>query len=365
MIKTKPGEFILFHKLLMKNAPEGYTPWYFSLIKHNKAPIDGISWKSKRARLTYEQALERLKQGLNVGIAARKDDPLIIIDIDEWDYINQMPSSLIITSRKRCGIHGFFWKGKDYIKKNIPTDLGEIRAVDQYVVAAGSYCITSETDIDNQKINQELKDKIKKDINLGVYTVSSWSIEWNGLSYIHSEDELPSIFKDKIIKEKEKPVIKSISIKPTGKHSALFDLTINNIVSIAPTKREPHPLHDSDTGMNFSITGDIAHCWRHNVSLNALQFLVVKSGYMSCLDAGTGHKNSNAGGSGIINDDGAIFHAWLEAKKSNLIPKDDPVPVRGLFYIAKKNGLIDNDYKKKMLPRKVYNIILKIIEDKY
>ena len=78
IIKTKPGHFKLFNKLLMQNAPSNYTPWYFPIIKHNKAPDVKCSWKSEKARLTYEQALQRLEIGLNVGIAARKDDPLII-----------------------------------------------------------------------------------------------------------------------------------------------------------------------------------------------------------------------------------------------------------------------------------------------
>ena len=93
MIRTKPEEFIKFHKCLMSNAPEGYTPWYFPVVKHNKAP-DGLAvamrskkeikegkgnWKADWARLSYEEALERLKKGLNVGISARSYDPLIII----------------------------------------------------------------------------------------------------------------------------------------------------------------------------------------------------------------------------------------------------------------------------------------------
>jgi len=364
MIRTRPEEFVLFHKLLMKNAPEGYVPWYFPIIKHNKAPDVKCSWKDEKARLSFEQALDRLKSGLNVGIAARKEDPLIIIDIDNPKYKSQLPFGLIVKSRKRCGYHGFYWKSKTFEKKNIPTEDGEVRAVDQYVVAAGSYCETSDKDIENQNIHTVFKEKIKKDPLLGVYSVFSKDINWKGLRYIHSNDELPEIFKNKLLEEKEKPLLKSTTIKPKGKHSALFDLTIKDIISIPPTKREPHPLHESDTGMNFSVSEDVAHCWRHNVSLNALQFLVVKSGYMTCLDAGTGHKDSNAGSSRIIDDDGAIFYAWLEAKKSHLIPIDDPIPSKALHYIAVKHNIISSTHKG-MLPIKLYNIVLKILKEEY
>jgi hypothetical protein len=94
----------------MENAPENYSPWYFPVIAGNKAP-DGYdckgSWKDEKAHLTYEQALERLKSGKNVGLAARKEDPLIIIDIDEYNYTKFSPDTLIVKSRKRCATHSF------------------------------------------------------------------------------------------------------------------------------------------------------------------------------------------------------------------------------------------------------------------
>ena len=41
MIKTKPEEFVKFHKLLMSNAPNNYTPWYFPVCENGKDP-DGL-----------------------------------------------------------------------------------------------------------------------------------------------------------------------------------------------------------------------------------------------------------------------------------------------------------------------------------
>ena len=116
--------------------------------------------------------------------------------------------------------------------------------------------------------------------------------------------------------------------------------------------------------MNFSVTGDLAHCWRHSVSLNALQYLCVQSGYMSCLDAGAGHSDSGAGYSKATGDNGAIFYAWLEAKKRGYISKDDPLPTKGLLYIAQKNKLIKFCIGGK-LPPTVYRKVLKIVEEEY
>ncbi len=180
--------------------------------------------------------------------------------------------------------------------------------------------------------------------------------------------DVPEFFKEqyyRVLKQEKEVELKNETIKPTGKHSALFDLTIGNIVGTVPGTRDPHPLHASDTGANFSVSNGIAHCWRHSVSLNAIQFLVVESGYMSCQDAGTGHKTGGAGSSRVKGDYGAIFHAWLQAKKDNLIPKDDPIPTKAMAYIAYNHGLIPIEDKDKFLPIEVYNEVLRIVEEKY
>ena len=190
MIKTNPNEFIKFHTALMSNAPDGYIPWYFPVTKNNKAPDPfsikkratketpkdlKYSWKEEHARLSFEEALDRLKQGLNIGLAARSYDPLVIIDIDDWNYIKEMPDTLIVKSRKRCGHHGFCWKkiNCDLLPINLPTDHGEIRSSDQYVVACGSYVETTEETINNENIFEELKKEIIEDKNLGVYTLEN------------------------------------------------------------------------------------------------------------------------------------------------------------------------------------------------
>ena len=351
MIKTKPDEFVKFHKTLMSNAPSGYVPWYFPVIKHNKAP-DGLdiakkapkhektkgNWKAQWAFLTYENAINRLKCGLNVGLAARANDPLIIIDIDLFAYTEKMPITLIVQSRKRCGLHGFCWKNPmcKILPCNIPTEYGEIRSMDQYVVVAGSYCETSRNDIEKENAPQEVKEKIKKDPMLGVYTVLKL-MPPSMISY----EQLPDFFKYQ--KEATKNTIKQKTepLQFKGKHSALFDLKMSDIFPVAPKKRSPHPLHASDTGMNFSVDKNLAHCWRHLVSLNPIQYLCVKAKYMTCLDAGTGHDGSGAGESKVKNDYGAIFWAWYQAKKDGLISEDDPLPLKARRYLVYKHDLVN------------------------
>ena len=301
------------------------------------------SWKEEHARLDITYALAWIEKGGNIGIAGTNG--LINIDIDDEKYINLLPKTLTAISRSRKGKHGFYWKhpDDDILPINIPTDFGEVRADWQYVLAPGSY-------VSCPKCKDELS---------GYYTLDNEQSP----SFIKFED-LPFFFKEQYKKNQEankkKVIIKKHIIKYDGNKSALFNLTISNIVTTLPGKREAHPLHDSDTGENFSVSNDLAHCWRHLVSLNALQFLVVKSGYMNCQDAGTPHKS----GSSKI-DDGAIFHAWVEAKKCNLIPKDDPIPTKAMKYIAKQHKLMDNVDSIDLLPTDVYNKVIKIVRDEY
>ena len=371
-IKTKPEEFITFHKALMSNAPADYVPWYFPVSQHNKdpdafaigarAPVgekSRYSWKAQHARLSYEEALDRLEKGYNVGISARLNDPLCIIDIDCFCFVQDMPNSLIVRSRKGIGLHGFFWWKDTRPKLNIPTEsFGEVRASDQYVVCSGSYCTTYPEDVKNERMPEEIETEVLKCTDLGNYVVKN-AISPSNIDY----EGLPDFFKNKKEPEETAPKIETTTWKEVASDSihrtAFNKLKITDIFPEPVIGRVKHPLHTSSTEKNFSISGDLAHCWRHEVSLNALQYLVVKSGYMSCVDAGTAHKGSGAGASKVKGNGGALFYAWLQAKKDNLIPLDDPIPEKAMLYIAIKHGLI------KKLPRAYYNSVLKIVEANY
>ncbi len=239
------------------------------------------------------------------------------------------------------------------LNTNITTSLGEVRSCDQYVLAPGSFVPVSE------------KEKETNDPKLGCYTVAN-AIPPTKIKF----EQLPDIFLEQIKKNKEQEqkilLQPKKTVKPTGKHSALFDLTISDVIGgHKQDSRYPHPLHDSDTGQNFMIGDKLAHCWRHLVSLNALQFLVVKSGFMPCEDAGTGHKK-NASPSMVVGNNGAVFHAWKQAKLEDLISKDDPIPVRAMRYIATEHKLVSKDFKfVGKLPREIYNNVLKTVEELY
>jgi len=378
-MNTKPEEFEKFHMLLMGSAPDGYMPWYFPVQRNGKNPDHNAvksrapmghptpkSWKAEHARLTFEEAKKRLSQGGNVGICARADDPLILIDIDDVKFLDTMPLTLIIRSRKRNGLHGYCWMGDSLVKNNNPTEHGEMRCIDQYVLASGSAVEVTDEDlekwVEKGELTQEQADLVKQDTNRGVYTVET---ELYPITILFKQ--LPAFFREEWIaktkKDKELLKLKGKTKAPSGKHSTIFDLKMSDIVSNQPGRRYPHPLHISDTGQNFSIDhdGGLCHCWRHTVSLNAIQFLCVKAGYVPCQKAGTPHKvkGKRQGVSQILGDYGAIFYAWREAKKMNLIPINDPIPVKAMIYIAKKEGLVTKDFDG-ILPAKVYNKIVRM-----
>lgn len=386
MIADNLNQFKRFHRQLMSTAPDGYTPHYFPIVAGGKIP-DGLfitkrgnngSWKADHARLTFTEACNRIEGGSNVALAARANDSLQPADADTEEIYNQFKPSLKTKGRSRIGGHAwYFTDPKDKrLPANIPTGKGEARGCDQYILVPGSRvrCTREELakKVSDGEITQEQMDKAIADPNLGHYTVEN-----NLAPATIVFEDLPPIFREKVAKDKEieeqqKALPKYEPRQANGRKSALFDLQITDLVS--PRKcndRFPHPIHDSTTGQNFSISNGLGHCWRCMVSLNAIQFLAVKSGYMTCDQAGTGHKQGG-GPSQVKGNNGALFHAWLEAKKIGVIPQNDPVPINAIFYIAEKHELCSpeqipkrGDFPKRKLPAGIYNKALKTIEEEY
>jgi len=348
-------QFEKFYNLLMKEVPEGYIPWFFPCEKNGKNPspiaILNInpnskgSWHHESARLSKEQCIEHIKLGYNIGISARKGDPLILIDIDNLEYLNQTTdNTLVINSRKRQGTHAFCWDKDGSAKINLPTDEGEIRSDNQYVLACGSYVpFNLDKEKDRKVFEEELLEETKNDPLLGYYTVKEEKIP----RFI-SFDELPKFFKDK---EKQNIALESSikqreekeSYSKIGKYTDLFKLKISDITGpVNSGERVGHPLHESDTGANFSLNqdGSLGYCWRHMVSLNAVQYLCVKAGYAKCEDAGTPMKGR--GISKIRGDKKAFKIAYEEALKLNLIEeKHDENLASKIFTVQ---GQVENFY---------------------
>lgn len=359
-IETQIKHFTKFYQLITEKSPPKYSPWLFPCNKNNKNPAPRViyeratkqcpncnsnwvikgnalmcqkcnikkgSWHMPYAKLSFNECIELIKQGYNIGISARQGDALIILDIDDEKYLNQMPGgTLIIRSRKRLGLHGFFWNMDNSVKINLPAKYGEIRSDNQYVLAAGSYVPFSEKDaikaVSEGEMSLESSKEILKDELLGYYTVENEATPRK-----ITINEIPQFFKDQIEENtKSKIEMETKDFDKNRQKSKIWSLKISDIISTIPNARVGHPLHSSDTNANFSVSndGNLAHCWRHLVSLNAIQFLCVKTGFMECQDAGTPHKGR--GFSKIKGNKKAILAAWKEAKSLKLIPENDKYP---------------------------------------
>jgi putative DNA primase/helicase len=352
------NEFVKFINLLTKNAPENYSPYLIRLNPGGKDPIEGISWKSPQGKLTINQAIDYMRHGGNIGIAATTDDDLVDMDCDGGHIKeSEVKPTLMVRTRSRIGLHAFYWNVDMPKVPNIPTDdYGEVRSNWQFVVCAGSYV---ETDPD------EVPETERE--NAGYYTIHNAQAPTT-ITY----SELPKLFREEHERVKAAPIRKPSTFNPknsNGKTSALFDVTAYDVClreggNTEAGKRWYSLFHDSRTekDMSFSNKG-LLQCWRHNCSFNGLQALVVLSGYMSCNDAGSHHKGAG-GSSQMIGDNRAIFEAWKYSKERGYIPIDDPIPVRAMHYIAEKHLHFKAD-KTKLLPRLIYNQVIKTVEREY
>lgn len=111
------------------------------LARHTKTPDvpKGKSWKAPKYRLSVADAIKRLKKGKNVGVVAKGD--LVFFDHDDLEKYECPRETL--TSRSRNGmIHKTYLNGGDVKNadgKGRYKGCGEIRALDKYIVAPGSF----------------------------------------------------------------------------------------------------------------------------------------------------------------------------------------------------------------------------------
>jgi putative DNA primase/helicase len=382
------AEFEKFYDCLMQNAPTDYIPWLFP-VDDNKQPdalavfkrsdkkssccsADWIkvkrgkneiwvcsqckqgraSWKAPHARLTKEECIKRIKSNENIGFAARANDIATITDLDDESVPDFQKETLSLQSRSRTGRHRIGFAGDTKIKCNIPTEKqGEHRSLDEYIVAPGSFVSLEQKQID------ALPEKEKP--FAGFYTIEK-AVPPAILVY----EDLPQCFRDAAEKNPRGEKKTRATFLPGKGTSALFSLKVSDIISNHEA-RFPHPLHPSDTGANFSFSEDgaLGHCWRHLVSLNALQFLAVKSGKFGCAEIGTPHK-----GAGKTLSDEALYCAWQQAQTDGLIPKDEQPPRRAAEWKKKQDAPQEKEpplpLTAKELPWRDYNYFRKLKKDK-
>jgi hypothetical protein len=182
-MQTKTDEFIKFYNLLMASPPSGYVPFLFPLEQFSKDPLSSRgSWIAEKNRLSFDEAVRFLKFGYNIGIASLNTDKLVLLDVDDMNAVpeSDIKPTLTTITRSRVGSHNFYFSDDPECNVNIPTESGEIRSCNQYLVCPGSFVTT---DISTVPIGQEEL--------CGFYTVH------NPISPVSiTFDEFPKVFRD-------------------------------------------------------------------------------------------------------------------------------------------------------------------------
>jgi len=147
--------------------------------------------------------------------------------------------------------------------------------------------------------------------------------------------------------------------------SALFDLTIPNVLGVSEGYRGENPLgHDGGSRKDYFVVTDRENAYDHKrkVGYTPLTALLVDAGERPVTDP-----------RGKL-DDSELFAAWRHAKKARYIPEDDTIPRRALHHIAEKATDWDGDLVEHEtrggktfdgLPGDVYNAALDHVEEEY
>lgn len=268
-----------------------------------------------------------LEAGWNYGIACADD--LVVIDIDEPAFLDDITTQLPPTVWQRTGSHegyhlfysvaGIENKSQlTVIEDGEKVTIGDLKANHHgYVVGAGSRhpsgnlygplrgeSITEVTDMELlDALDRFIRDKSQEeDIDS---TIHNWE---------HDTD--------------------------TEVHS-LYELTADDVLPwLEAENRVAHPVHGSETGMNFmkNEDGDLFTCWRcqygagPGCGLNAAQFLAVEHTGENCEDVRA-----------RWNTDSTLHYAaWQEALRNALINGQD-IPYRVIHGYAVTEGIIQQN----------------------
>lgn len=224
----------------------------------------------------------------NYGIYATAADDLVIIDIDDYDdledpagyrALDELPDTFEQES-PHGGTHRFYAVNvtadgrlisaalKDVFgKPNLAASWGEIRTDNQYVVGAGSQL---------DGCGKDWCDSCA-DENGGKYTIA----EDRGIARIDADELIAAFEADPEIERAEKRPTRELNGPVSEANIDVYDVISR---AYEPGKRHGHPMHGSETGSNFQVddNGETWRCWRHSTTGNALHLIGMEEGILSC-----------------------------------------------------------------------------------
>ena len=329
-MKPNISEFSRFYNLLMSSASSSYIPHLFALEQKNKDPLSTRPWSAINSRLSFNEAVRFMEFGYNIGIAAM-DDELVLVDVDDMNAIpeSDIKPTLSVITRSRVGTHNYYFTEDKHCKINIPTSFGEVRSCNQYLVCPGSFVSTDVATVPKGHESQ-----------CGYYTIHN-PVAPSSITF----NEFPKVFRAHVEAIKNMPPRSPNPPTKFRSKSALFDITISDVVSYPKNKaRFASVFHGSVSGSNTAISGNLLHCWRHLVSHTPLQALSVMAGLYTCQEAGETHTNGGSGHSMLdIRDGETMYKLWDYARRNGYIPSNDLPPSSAMTWFAVESGVCHKD----------------------
>lgn len=268
-----------------------------------------------------------LEAGWGYGIACAGD--LVVVDIDEMDYINEvtdgLPETIYQVTGSRQGVH-FFYLVEGMNNRQILNDgdvhVGEIKCDPHgYVVGPGSLHPSG-----NKYGPLEGDEIAEVPIQDLLYQLNNLLKDSDDSAYREGKDQYS----------------KAGNISP-DKVPDLYTVSAHEVTpALTPNERIAHPVHGSSTGSNFMMNdgGQTYTCWRcqhgsgDGCVLAPVQYLAVKGvGNTSdtvCEDVKESWRT----------DDRLHFYAWEQAVEDGIISPDD-FPFRVLKGYGVERGIIE------------------------
>lgn len=134
-------------------------------------------------------------------------------------------------------------------------------------------------------------------------------------------------------------------------HSAIYDLTMVDVLPSNFNRRGKNPLGHYGTSTNYFVANSkSAYDHKRKKGYNALTYLLCKFGIRD-VESPNGPLSYEE-----------VYRVWANSKDSGIISKDDAIPAKAMKYVAKQLG--HEPPEDDMLPREVYNDVIEEVDER-
>ena len=233
------------------------------LLPRRKEPLEKGWTKDHNYDVNSDEINEHAKQGGNVGIFCSHGD-CCFVDADTKEIQDVLDSKLTTFwySTGRPGHRQYVYFISDPPIKNHPlTDGAYIKGQNGYAVGPGS-----------------------EHPNGTIYGIS----RSNHPIHMVTQTELLAVLKPFLVRNSEGREPRTGDIKKNIEWLPLADvIDLGKFRHSGDQYQGPHPIHGSETGLNFSIDihKNLWHCFRHDSGGSVLEWVAVQERIIDCADA--------------------------------------------------------------------------------